>query len=136
MKTIKAFIAGLVFPATFLPFAYSTLFIMDMGEVRITPLEFFPLFVPIIFGLWNVIYWAIGERCTLKDRNKRLWFTGASLGVVVSLFGVFFLALPQLLFGFTGLMVYSPLLFVPIIYGLMWRYIVKHLNDLMGLQDW
>jgi len=133
MKLLRAFVAGLIFPAAVLPIAYSLLYLANTGQIRIMPLQFFPLYIPIVFGLWNAMDFLIGDRCPVKDNNTRLWVTGISLGVLASIVGVFFLALPQLLFGFTGLMVYVPLIAVPIFYGLIWRYIIKFFNQLLGL---
>ena len=136
MKLLKAFIAGLAFPATLLPIVYLILYLSGHSEVRSQPLQFMPLFIPIVFGLWNIIYFAIGEKCPVKNKSMRLWIWGALLGLLVALIGVFIIGLPKLLFGFTGSMQYLPLIVVPIIYGLIWRYIVSVLNSLLSLEEW
>jgi len=135
MTYIKAFISGLAFPATILPIAYAILFFSGNLAVIHMPLYFFPLFLPLIFGVWNILYFAIGDRCPVKNRSLRLWVTGIILGFLVALFGVFVIGLPNLLFGFTGLLQYLPLIIAPIIYGLIWRYVVGNLNELVGLVD-
>lgn len=133
---VKAFIAGLAFPATILPVFYLVLYLVGHSSVRNLPLQFMPLFSPMLFGLWNVLYFVIGKRCPVKNRHSRLWTTGASLGFLAALLGVFVIKLPELLFGFTGILNYLPLITAPIIYGLIWRYIVSYLNEVVGLKDW
>lgn len=132
---LKAFVAGLAFPATLLPFIYSILYFSGHSAVKDLPLQFIPHFVPIIFGLWNIFYFTIREKCSIKNRNVRLWVWGALLGFIGALIGVFLIGLPELLFGLTGVLQYLPLIGAPIFYGLIWRYIVSSLNDLLGLED-
>ena len=133
MDKLKAFIAGLAFPATVLPIVYTILYLANHDAVVSLPLQFIPLFLPLVFGLWNMLCFMFGDRCPIKNKSAHLWFTGASLGLLVALVGVFIIGLPELLFGWTGTMQYLPLIFVPIVYGLIWRYIVGYLNDLFGL---
>ena len=136
MKYVKAFIAGLAFPATVFPILYSGVYLGGQGEVRTVPVQFFPLFIPLVFGLWNDLYFLIGKRCPVRDRNVRLWAHGGILGFLAAVFGVFVIGIPALLFNVTGGIQYLPLVVVPIVYGLIWRYVVKYLNDLVGLDDW
>ena len=133
---IKIFIAGLAFPAAVLPFVYSLLILSGHSAGEMFPLQFIPHFLPIIFGLWNMLYFAIGEKCPIKKKSTRLWVWGALLGFIAALCGVFMIGLPELLFGLTGALQYLPLIIIPILYGFIWRYIVSAINDLLGLQEW
>jgi len=135
MKYLKAFIAGLAFPATLLPFIYLILYSAGHQAIHTQPLQFIPLFIPLVFGLWNVGYFLVGNKCSIQQRNPRLWVTGISLGLLVGLVGIFMLHLPKLLFGFTGVLFYLPIIIVPIIYGIIWRYIVHSLNTVVGLKS-
>ncbi len=136
MKHIKAFIAGLAFPATLFPFVYSVFYMSGLQSLRIHPkLQFAPLFVPLIFGFWNVLYFMLGARCLGKNQNARLLVTGACLGFLLADIGVFGLKVPGLLFGWSDARQYLPLIAAPILYALIWRYIVKFLNELVGLDD-
>ena len=135
MKHIKAFIAGLAFPATLLPIVYSVFYVSGLQSLRTYPLQFAPLFAPLIFGFWNVLYFMIGARCLGKNQNARLLATGACLGFLLADIGVFGLKLPGLLFGWSDARQYLPLIGAPILYALIWRYIVKYLNELAGLDD-
>ncbi len=133
---IKIFIGGLAFPATLLPFVYSLLIFSGHSAAITIPLQFIPHFLPILFGLWNMLYFVIGEKCPIKNRNIRLWGWGALLGFIAALSGVFMIGLPELLFGLTGALQYLPLIIIPILYGFIWRYIVSAINDLLGLKEW
>ena len=61
--------------------------------------------------------------------------TGASLGFLASLFVVFVFRATELL-GLSGFVKYFPLVMMPLVWGLLWRYVVKHLNALVGLKEW
>ena len=133
MKYLKAFIAGMAFPATLLPFVYWCLYTGNYGAIRDFPLQFFPMFLPIAWGMWNVFDVFIGDKCPVKNINLRMWTMGIILGLMVAYFGLFIVELPLKLFGMSGASAYSLLIFVPIFYGLLWRYIVKHLNALLNI---
>ena len=135
MNHSRAFIAGLAFPAVLLPVVYLILNQTGLMVAISLPLQFQPLFLPIIFGFWNVLYFAIGRRHPVKAKNSRLWVTGIILGLIVASFVVFVSDLPELIFGITGGSNYLPFIIAPIIYGLIWRYIVNSINNLVGLQD-
>ena len=135
MNHSRAFIAGLAFPAVLLPVVYLILNQTGLMVAISLPLQFQPLFLPIIFGFWNVLYFAIGRRNPVKAKNSRLWVTGIILGLIMASFVVFVSELPELIFGITGGSPYLPLIIAPVIYGLIWRYVVNSINNLVGLQD-
>lgn len=133
MKLVKTFMAGLTFPATVLPFIYTALYLCERSSVHQAPLQFMPLFIPIVFGVWNVICITGAKCCPCNNPSIRAFADGAILGIIVSLVGVFVLDLPALLFGWEDNLRYLPLLLVPIIYGLTWRFIVYPLNRMLGV---
>jgi len=132
-KMIKAFLAGLAFPSVFLPFAYSILYIILPNNVPTHPIQFVPLYIPILFGITNMIYVGVGDHCPVPGINNRLWTTGAILGFLVALIGIFVFRLPTIIFGFTGIIQYLPIILLPIIYGAIFRYIVKWLNRVLDI---
>ncbi len=76
----------------------------------------------------------------LKDilpgtENTKLLITGAVLGLILAVIGIFWIELPTII-GLTGNAIYFPLLAAPIAYALMWRFIVKPLNRLVGIISW
>lgn len=133
---LKEFIAGLSVPATLMPFVYATLYFTGPETVRTTPIEFLPLSLPIIYGLWNIVYFKIGKKCPIKSRSPRLFVHGATLGLMLALVGVFIIGLPKIVFNAQGLSYYAPLVVVPLLYGTIWRYLVGPVNNAVKLKDW
>lgn len=128
MRYVKAFIAGLAFPATFLPMVYLLLYIFNLN-VKNLPLQFIPLYLPLVWGLWNILFFYIADKYPVLYRNKRYFLMGFALGLIWALFAVFRLNL-HLLFNFT-ISIFWILITVPLIYGLLWMLVVKYLNDLL-----
>jgi len=134
-KYIKYFSAGLLFPAVFLPIVFGVLCAFGHQSVRSGHLIVIPLAIPIVFGLWNILYFLIGDKCPIKSRYCRLWAHGVILGLLLAPIGVFCFQVPQRLFGLTGNWIYLAFVFVPLIYGVIWRYVIHYLNQTFGLND-
>jgi len=134
-KFIKAFIAGMAFPAVFLPLAYTCLFFIEHTALRMHSLQFIPMYIPIVFGITNVLFMHISEGLPTKHANKALWAMGGGLGFVVAVLGVFFIQVPTLVFGtlMSNDLAYLPLIILPIVYGAIFRYIIKWLNKLLAV---
>lgn len=135
MKYLKAYLAGIAFPATLLPIMYLSLFFGGHSAMRAGDLILMPLLLPMLFGLWNGVYFMVLKSCPLKKEGSRLWAHGMILGLLVALIGVFIIGVPKILFGFTGILQYLPLIILPIIYGLIWRYVIAYLNQIVGLKN-
>jgi hypothetical protein len=129
---IKAMLAGMGFPSLVLPLIYTVLYIYDPTLIQANPLQFIPMFIPIIFGITNVIQLSM-DASHVKNPNTRLWAVGICLGLIVAIIGVFILKLPALVFGLGHGLQYFPLIFLPILYGVIFRYIVKSFNTLLGI---
>jgi len=122
---VKTFIAGMVFPGTVLPFVLLTIWYLG----RINILETLPVYlVPIVWGIWNILYVAIGNHCPIKRENLRLLVTGATLGFLIASIGVFLFDVIDVLFSVRGFITYVPLFMAPLIYAILWRYVVKYIN--------
>lgn len=132
-KLVKAFAAGMLFPAVFLPFAYTVLYVLELHAIPKHPLQFIPMYIPLLFGITNVLYIRLHDGVATQDINLGLWITGAILGFVVAVFGVYALHLPTIVFGFNGGMQFLPLLVLPVVYGAIFRYIVKRLNKIIAV---
>lgn len=129
---IKIMLAGMGFPSFVLPLIYTALYSYDPSLIQANPLQFIPMYIPLLFGITNIIYIKMGSS-HIKNANHRLWIVGACLGFIVAIVGVFILKLPALVFGLSHGLQYLPLIFLPILYGLLFRYIVKALNKLLNL---
>ncbi len=81
-----------------------------------------------------MLYFTIFRQFLHTNLNLRLLITGALLGFVIAAEGIFRADIPALI-GLIGNFRYFPLVAGPIIYGILWRYFVKHLNVLLGLND-
>ena len=127
-------LAGMAFPALALPLIYTVLYFYNPALIQLHPLQFIPMYIPILFGITNILYLKMGYHFFINDENAKLWLTGACLGVIVAILGVFILKLPALVFGLNEGFQYLPLLFLPVVYGALFRYIVKFMNHALNVE--
>jgi hypothetical protein len=131
MKWLKAFIAGIVVPSIISPIVLGIASYLGKTQVLATP---FVHFIPVIWGLWNILYFAFLKNLLPEDVDTRLWITGGILGIVLSIYAVFLAHLPDS-FGLVGALRYLPLLVGPVLYAVLWRFLVKDLNYILYLKD-
>jgi len=131
---IKAFISGIAFPAVFLPVAYAVLYYIQPETTQGNPLQFIPLFIPMLFGITNSVSLWIDDRYSVENREWRLWISGACLGLIVAFPGVLIFKVPVLVFGLSHGFEYLPFLILPIVYGAIFRFIVGWLNLVLDLE--
>jgi hypothetical protein len=131
MTYIKAFIAGIVLPSILLPFLLC--FALVLGKPQILNIPFLH-FIPFIWGIWNVLYFAIFRRLLMANVNFRLLLTGALLGLLIAIYGVFSLHIPEII-GLSSSLYYLPLILGPLLYAILWRLVVGPLNSLLSLND-
>lgn len=130
-KLIKAFIAGMAFPAFALPIIYTLMFFKLHSVLTRHMIQFIPMFLPLVWGLANCIFVKMHKPSAHKRVNRELMATGASLGFLVAVFGVFVARIPAMMLERGSEWQYAPLIIVPILYALFFRYIVKWLNKLL-----
>ena len=82
------------------------------------------IFVPIIFGVFNSITYAIGFNRT----RKTMFFSGAVLGLILASLGIFILHVPERVYGLVGNQVYIMLIAGPIFYGSIWSFVLHTLE--------
>lgn len=131
MDLIKAFVSGVAVPSILLPFILCGALMFGEPQVLTVP---FLHFLPLIWGVWNILYILFFKRLFPGDANTRLQVAGGVLGLLVAIYAIFHLDLPHVL-GFPGWLRYAPLILAPILYAIVWRYLVKPLNTLLGLQN-
>lgn len=131
MKYVKIFIAGLTLPSILLPLFLCIALIFGKSQILTIP---FLHFIPLIWGFWNVLYFVFLREILPGNANTRLFLTGAILGLFIAIYGVFWLNIPILL-GFPHSLNYLPLILGPIIYGFLWLFIVKPLNELLAITE-
>lgn len=133
-KFVKAFIAGMALPAVVLPIIYTLLYFNVRGLITARTLQFVPMFLPLAWGLANALCVKVQEDLKPRSINNSLLITGACLGFLVAVFGIFIAHIPTRVFGPNiDSLQFLPLILVPIIYALLFRYVVKWLNKLVGV---
>lgn len=131
MKYIKMFIAGIAFPSTLLPFLL--LIAVPFGKPQVLTIPFLH-FIPLIWGVWNILYFTCFFKMLPENTTTRLLLTGGVLGFLVAVYGVFGLHIPAIL-GFPQPLTYLPLVIAPILYAVLWLFIVEPLNHLLGIYE-
>jgi hypothetical protein len=129
MNYVKMFIAGIAFPTVLLPFIM--LFAWSLGYSEILTIPFIH-FIPLIWGIWNILYFVFFAKVLPGSFPVKLLLTGGILGLLIALYGVFGLHLPELL-DMPYSMDYLPLVIAPVLYALIWLFIVSPINHLLGL---
>lgn len=132
MQSFKAFVAGLVVPSIILPVLLCIA--IGLGKPQILNIAFIH-FIPIVWGIWNVLYFAVFKKILKCNLSCRLLLTGAILGLLVATYAVFWLQVPAII-GLPSSLFYLPLIGAPILYAILWRLCVKPLNDLLHLNDY
>ena len=133
-KFLKAFLAGVAFPATFMPIAYTLLYFFGpYGVLKSHSLQFIPMYLPIAWGIANVIYSQLSDGLSIQKNNAALWLTGIILGFLIAVLGVFIFQIPALVLGLRHGFEYLPLVLMPFIYGLIFRFIVKRINKTIAV---
>ena len=82
------------------------------------------IFVPLIFGVFNSITYAIGFNRT----RKTMFFSGAVLGLILASLGIFILHVPERVYGLVGNQVYIMLIAGPLFYGSVWSFALHTLE--------
>jgi len=123
--------AGVTFPVIICPLIFMTL----ATTGKITVLEHIPMyFVPMIWGIWNMVLVGVGKKCIIKDVKTKYLVHGGTLGLILALLGLYVFNIDIALFGISMPQAYWILIIAPIVYGLTWRYVVLPLNNLVGLK--
>jgi len=133
VKYVRAYAAGAAFPTLVLPLIYTI--ILNVQALYVLVLVPFYI-VPLIWGSVNVLNCHIGkDRSPFLERNTRFWVTGVGLGFLWGLLLVFGYHATESI-GFSEPLLYFPLILAPLVWGAIWRYVVKPVNDKLGLKDW
>jgi hypothetical protein len=106
-------------------FVYLGMAFKKHGRPSEIPYELFPIFLPILYGLFGVINYKIISK--YKNVNYSL-FVGALLGITLSFIGRFMLNLPTKIFDFTKKNEYKVHMYAIVIYALIFRFIVTPLT--------
>lgn len=131
MFYFRAFIAGLVIPSILLPIAL----LIAAQQGKNAMLTFLPVHaLPLIWGAWNVFYFAFLRSILPGNAVQRMSIAGAILGLILGAVAVFIYDVPGVL-GFSHTYHYAPLIVAPILYAIVWGWLVRLLNNSFDLRD-
>ncbi len=130
MRYLKIFISGLVVPTVLLPFVL--LIASEPGKSQLLTIPFIH-FLPLIWGVWNILYFSCFVGFLPENRTVSFIITGAILGFLVACYGVFILNIPTLLGLPPNMYNYLPLIIGPIVYAIFWGALVEPLNRVLGI---
>jgi hypothetical protein len=131
MKYLRIFIAGITFPSILLPFLLCAALMLGKSQILTIPVLHF---IPLIWGVWNVLYFLFFRKILPGNATVRFLLAGAILGLLVAIYGVFWLNMPEIL-GLPKSLDYLPLILGPVIYAIVWLFIVKPLNALLDIKE-
>lgn len=95
------------------------------GRPADVPYELFPIFIPLIYGLFGVInYYVI-----TNYGNRYSFLVGMAFGLVLSTIGRFYLNLPVTIFGFTKGNEYTVHIYAIFLYALIFQFVVTPLTN-------
>jgi hypothetical protein len=129
MLYLRAFMSGIAIPTALLPIILCIGLALGKNELLSVPLLHY---IPVIWGIWNVLYFLVFRDFLPGREGLKYLITGAILGFILACVGVFWLHVPTIV-GFTGEVVYYPLVIVPILYAILWAYGVRPLNKVVGI---
>lgn len=90
---------------------------------------FVPLVLPVLFGVINVIVVRLSSIVYPHNASKRYWLFGTLYGLGLALYGNFGKDIPVGLFGLPDTSIqYAVIPVAMLLYGLIFRYILKNLN--------
>ncbi len=141
---LRAFLAGIFVPTLVLPLMLAGFITLRLLLAVPVPIERFIIFpmavVPLLFGLWNMVYLATHERThmALGVHGAILPFIGAPIGVLVAS------CLGMVQIGAHGVtwfkMCEIPYAILAVAfcagvagYYLVWKYVVGYLNGVLGI---
>jgi len=130
LNTIKAFMVGIFFPTLIIPFV---LLILKCYGFQNVIYLIFVHFIPIIWGVWNVLYFWVCRRFLPEGEMAGSILTGGSLGLLLALIAIFWFDVPAM-FEMEGVVRYPPLIIAPILYAIVWVLVVTPLNKALGIQ--
>jgi len=127
MIHLKRFLVGLALPSVVLPFLLLSVYMANKPAFLGIP---FLYFIPMIWGIWNILDHAIFKEISSKDKLLHALIVGAVLGFLVTSIGVYCFDASRLL-GLSHTLTYLPLLIGPLFYALLWAFVVRPLNDFL-----
>jgi hypothetical protein len=130
----KAFLIGSSVPVFLVPLIGYWSFAKIANPETAYSLVTVPISYPIIIGILNVFFLMLRESIPLKkDTHKYLAF-GLVVGLILSLIGKFVFDFPTLQLELPEHLQFVVHIFAPIVYALVFRFIIKPLNEMLYIR--
>lgn len=128
---LLSFIIGSSLIPTFISFSYICKAYKKANRPSDIPYELFPIFIPFMFGLCNIISVYLQNKYNYGDNIS--FIVGGLIGVIFSLFRRFLLNLPVTIFNFTETNQWMVHIIAFFLYGSIFRVILQSLNKYFNL---
>jgi hypothetical protein len=125
---LKYFIFGSSILSTIITLTYVGNAFFRAGRPSEIPYELFAIFIPILFGIFNVIIMYFVKK---YNNNNLAFLIGGIMGLIFSLIGRFKLNLPIKIFNFNTSNAHLVHIIAFIMYGTIFRFGIINLNKLI-----
>ena len=126
-KQLNIFLISSSLPIFLITMMYVGSAFSKKGRPSSVPYELFPIFIPLLFGIFGLINYYI-----IKNYGKNYsLLLGIMFALVLSSIGRFYLDLPVKIFDFTKKTEYQVHFYAPLLYALIFRFILTPLQDMI-----
>jgi hypothetical protein len=127
----KAFLVGSAVPVFLVPLIGYWSFAMLANPETSYSLAMIPIGYPILIGFLNVCFMLFRESIPLKKESHKYIIFGLVIGFILSLIGKFTVDFPSMELETPEKLQFLVHIFAPIIYALVFRYVIKPLNEIL-----
>lgn len=128
MKTLHAFVAGMLVPAFVAPFFMLFLVLQGWGDAIISLPTIY--LGPILWGLWNVLFVKVRKLLPIPDRTFAIALFGAAYGLLSALVNGLYFEFTSVISTWPDSLIIVIVVFYPTLLYFTWKYVVNALNVL------
>jgi len=126
---LRALFVGMALPALFLPILYMILFVIKPLDIENDNLHLVSLFIPLCFGLANVLYVFLKHKFPIFRHDYLLLIVGVILGL-----SLWLIKMPTFIFVAFPRIEDTEVFMLPIYYAFIFRFIMKPFNSMFGIK--
>lgn len=130
----KSFIIGSSLPVFLVPLLGYLVFAKITNPETSYNLIMIPLSYPILMGILNVLYVSLRESLPIKNEGHRYLIIGFLFGFILSLIGKYLFDFPTAHLETPVHLQFLVHIIAPITYALVFRYIIKPLNENLSIR--
>jgi len=131
MKFFKAFVAGMLLPAVIAPFLIA--FLVLKGEGAAVASLPFLYFGPLVWGLWNMLFFATKQLVPVNNRNHKIGIYGAVYGLFTALINTLGFEFTSKITILPESMIFMSIILYPVILYFVWKYVINALNFILDV---